>query len=286
MDICVNEWSLHNQFKDYDQFAENAIKIVFPCLEFAYKNNYSFWISEDLSERKVYEDKTFNELFLQKGDIVVYKIKQYILKFLGSSNYWSLEPKSDVSASYTCPFEEPTPNSLTEAAERDRVVFSFPMSCYNQNTYSILKNGTEISVYNFVELKEFYDILFQDNKINAYEFLCLNSYKQFELHGSRIKEYFNNSKRITYKEVKIILEDINNMIADINNSVKGSRYFRDLQVHRTRFWEFKTTLYFGEFRMFFIHHENKIVFFDVAEKHEQQQRIDVAPTTISNLELD
>ncbi len=146
MDIVLNDKSLDGQFTEHN-FWEYMRKEVIPSLQMFEELGCALYKEYNTYNRPVTEDKNLLAFLKMQGNPVADSLKNYLVQLSGRKPFWNDEIKTKEENDYFCKIQE-IPNCITEAYERDGMVYSFQNKNFGQMHLDIKCNGIDDKVRN------------------------------------------------------------------------------------------------------------------------------------------
>lgn len=178
MDILLNNCSLTGQYASPDDFANNGLKSIIEQLKTAYSlddivvlKNYDFYNS------RITPEYTLREILINPK---IARINDTIRKYKSlldrscESPFWEDSKKHDSDMFYQFNDNIVTNTCLAEACERDKLLFSFKPSYFEDHTIYIIKDKTtNIELNNFTANPDFIEHLYNLKKIDFENYIIL-----------------------------------------------------------------------------------------------------------------
>ncbi len=195
MDILINELSLHNQFRNKEEFEKEGLIPLVSILSELDKNRDIIYKKSDLYNYKPIPRKSLHSILIgeysRRSDIIR-KFKRLLFNYLLSEPYWDLDSKQKHSSEddYSYKGKNINNSSIAEACERDRVIISFNSVNFNENSLVTHKNiSEEIGLDNLLNGDDYNELCKEKNLINIKEY-CINRFggESGKLDFSKINE--------------------------------------------------------------------------------------------------
>lgn len=183
MEMILDDFSLHGQFVDVDDFCSCLQKNIIPCLDLARRKAVPFYKSYNSYSCVVFNKTTLHDLLSQNGNARLAAFKIYLIKFIRNP-FWNANPQTNLTHSISG--FVPIPNCITEAFYRKGTLLSF-----EKKEVILLVNGVNYIVPT-ADCKRTLLKIFSDNKILSLQnrfFIPGYSRYEFEI---RIKEPTNH----------------------------------------------------------------------------------------------
>lgn len=146
MDIILNDKSLDGQFTE-QSFFEYMQKEMIPSLQLLEKNGCILYKDYDTYSRSITKDKDLIAFFKIQGNPVLDSLRSYLVQLFNSNPFWNDEIKTKQGVEYACIIKE-VPNCITEAYERNGIVYSFRHKSFENMYLGINCNGIQNKVRN------------------------------------------------------------------------------------------------------------------------------------------
>lgn len=151
MDIVLNEKSIDGQFTE-ESFFEYMQDEVIPSLELINKNNCCIYKEYSTYSRKITADKDFASMLRVQGNPIINKLRIYLIQLCNDEPYWNDAIMTNNGIKYSCDIKE-TPNCITEAYERNGMVFSFHHDRFISTYLELWRDGIRCKVRNSYKQK-------------------------------------------------------------------------------------------------------------------------------------
>lgn len=152
MDILLNEDSLRGQYTN-DGFSEYMIETMIPCLELMDSKLCTIYKKSDIYGQYVTKQNTLYDFLVQRGDPVIVKFKLYLHRMCKTEPFWDTNPVTNLEDCYECDtIGNEIPNCISEAYERNGILYSFLTHEYNMNEVALIKNGIQSSIRNAYDI--------------------------------------------------------------------------------------------------------------------------------------
>lgn len=148
MDIILNDKSIDGQFTE-QSFLEHMRKEVIPGLQLLEQNGCILYKDYDTYSRLVTKDKNLFAFLKVQGNPVIDSLRNYLVQLFNSKPFWNDAVKTKQGVEYFCILKD-VPNCITEAYERNGMVYSFPQKNFEEMYLDIKCNGINDNVRNAV----------------------------------------------------------------------------------------------------------------------------------------
>ena len=177
--------------------------------------------------------------------------------------------KTDISATYSCPYDDDLPNCFSEAIERDKIIFSVKNEEFMEESYSYIKNDKVGKLINVVEYNSFLCWLLTsplaDVKYVFENYKFQRKIRFAEISGRCYAQEAIQQNELTHEDKKNILLNISELIRGLSTGTKN-RFWDKLS---DGIFEYRISVSAGrEFRLFFIQTE-AIIFLNGFIKKQQ-----------------
>lgn len=167
MEVIINDKSLVGQYSE-EKLLEYCANELIPILDEIEKLNGSILKEYETYSKHITPELTVSDFLhkKQRTDPIVERLKAYLIQ-LTCEPYWNTEIRTDNTKTYDCPISV-VPNCITEAYERDGLLFSFDCSIFPRPFIEILCNGDNCKVRNFYTYEELLEHLNSLGLINTW----------------------------------------------------------------------------------------------------------------------
>lgn len=146
MEAILNDASILGQFTE-DSFVEYMRSEIVPMMKMLSEQNICLLKSYQTYGKMITEKQSLNDFIHKAGNPIIDRFKEYLVS-LAREPYWEDHPETDDGKMYICDIPD-VPNCITEAYEREGMLFSFARGGYDGKELMISCDGEEVSVANF-----------------------------------------------------------------------------------------------------------------------------------------
>lgn len=191
MEIILNELSLHNQYRSFDEFKDDALAQIIIFLNIP---NLKILKKSDIYSKVVYQGKTLHDLMVSKDyngkSEEMRKFKSLLAKII-NDEFWDMANKKCESHSeYFHNLNNVCETGLAEAYERNSSLISFSPSNFESKTLEVSKNSVSLLLKNYTKLKDLVLFLYDNEAINFEDF-CNFFFRECKLDFSQCNSAFS-----------------------------------------------------------------------------------------------
>jgi len=187
MNILLNELSLSGQFTSVDDFVSNLEDVINLTNFILTLEDITLYKSQNLWSSKVTEDNSLQDILRVYGNNKLTKLKIDLAKLNNNPPFWETEQMHLSSDIYLFNGINVTETSLAESIEREKLIISFKNEDFLSQVLVISKNGKDLNLCNFINLKILSFFLYKNSQIDEYTF-CKNFYKNTKLDFSKLDD--------------------------------------------------------------------------------------------------
>lgn len=272
MEIVLNDYSLNGQFETTEDFVLWIYVEWIKMFDYLLEHRIPIYKKSDFYSKKITNEKTVFDLLQTTGDPLVTKIRTFIINSAFSEPYWD-DPKvlkTDLSNTYSCPYDNDLPNCFSEAIERDKIILSINNEEFIDGVYPYNKNKEFGKLINVMEYNSFLCWLLTSSLADV-KYVFENYKFQREIKFAVISGRCYAQEAIQQNE--LTADDKKNVLLNISELIRGLSTGT-----KNRFWdkvsegifEYRISISGGrEFRLLFVQDE-AIIFLNGFIKKEQK----------------
>lgn len=174
MDLLLNELSLEGQYSSIEDFIESALRSALKVIKdiSSFDDILLFLKTKDVFEAKITENDTITNLLscppsLYRDEIRKFKV---MIDKLVLEPYWE-DSISQTAKSYSWNNEDILGTSLAEACERDKLVFSFLQSRFEDPFLEVYRNRKLVKIENILRGGELLEYLWKQKCITFEKYI-------------------------------------------------------------------------------------------------------------------
>ena len=293
MDIIVNDFSIDNQFQNFEEFSDIVACTTLPLFQVLMQKNcilyksyatYSLSFFDDVSLIKLFNHRDF------KGSAEVTLLKELLVSISSEEPYWNDDINTKTDSFYHnefCgDFYGYNPNCLSEALERNATLLSFVPNRFNSNSISISRDGEYLLIDNLINKSDFIHSLLQYGNATLVEYLIsIQDNKNIIFVKDRAGSYLTDNhyfqQDLTVDDIKSIGKDFKLSLEFLESGNLSSRFTDSVTHKKVTYYEFRCSLNNNrEFRVYYYLHKGKIYYLNSHIKKTQS-----IPDGIKNLTL-
>lgn len=204
MDVLINELSLDGQFDNENEFFDNfdqvleVIKLL-EVLHFSILKEYMLFNTHITNDYQLSD-------FLKLRNDKARKMKRILSKLAMNPPYGNDTQKHNCNEdNYLYEGKNICNTSLAESCERDKIILSFKHNNFFNTTFNMIKNNTNISIYNIINKIDFLLYLIENNQISPIEY-CVSKFDISKLNFDNIEQGYGFDSLETTQQIKEFIE--------------------------------------------------------------------------------
>lgn len=263
MEIIVNDFSIDNQFKNFEEFLDSLFENTLPLFNLLEKYQYILLNSYETYSLKFFNDFSVHDILSNKGfngSPEIELLKSILLQISCEEPYWNANFKTNPNNSYDIDdienFKDNQPNCLTEAIERNVPLLTFEHEKFKGCNIVIRCNNEYKNIQSFFNKKMLIEYLLDNKRLTLTDYLCsIHKEKDIVFLKDNKSQYFSDNHfsngDISTIDIRSIAKDFNLSI-EFSRESKSSRFTDTIKYGGYTYYEFRCSLSNNrEFRIYY-----------------------------------